>query len=161
MESEPVLPVRTSRRIGASTHEIFTLLATPSRHLEFDGSGTLRGSEFDGELRSVGDEFLMRMWYEQFGDYVMRNVVVEFEPDRRIGWAPVRRDIEDDEDWEHRWIFTLDPEGPDATTVTETYGPSRSPDHARKIMSDGTVWLKAMERTLERIEEIVATQPPR
>lgn len=161
MESEPVLPVRTSRRIGASTHEIFTLLATPSRHLEFDGSGMLRGSEFDGELCSVGDEFLMRMWYEQFGDYVMRNVVVEFEPDRRIGWAPVRHDIEDDEDWEHRWIFTLDPEGPDATTVTETYDLSRSPDHARKIMSDGTVWLKAMERTLERIEEIVATQPPR
>jgi len=28
-------------------------------------------------------------------------------------------------------------------------------------MSDGTVWLRAMERTLERIEEIVATQPPR
>jgi uncharacterized protein YndB with AHSA1/START domain len=154
MTTEQEAPIRATRRVGAPAHEIFELLATPSRHIEFDGSGMLRGSEHQGQLRGVGDEFLMRMYYEQFGDYVMRNVVVEYEPDRRIGWAPVRHDIDDDEDWQHRWVFELEPDGPAATTVTETYDLSRSPDHAKTIMKNGSVWLKGMQRSLERIDAI-------
>jgi len=135
-------------------YEIFSLLATPSRHLELDGSGMLRGTEYEGQLHAVGDVFLMRMHNEQFGDYVMRNVVVEFEPDRRIAWAPTRYDLDDDEDWEHRWGFTLEPDGAHATVVTETYDLTRSPQEARRIMRGGTVWLAGMERTLERIDAV-------
>src|ERR1700748_3431913 len=37
-------PVTVSRRICAPAHGIFQVLADPARHLEFDGSGSLRGA---------------------------------------------------------------------------------------------------------------------
>ena len=116
-------PVAVSRRIGAPASVIFTALATPSRHLEFDGSGMLRATDYEGAVGGVGDVFDMRMFNDEFGDYVMRNEVVEFEPDRRIAWAPQRHDVDDDDDWRHRWRYELEPDGPDATVVTETYEP--------------------------------------
>lgn len=155
MPPEQEIPIRATRRINAPAHEIFELLATPSRHIEFDGSGMLRGSDFEGRLNAIGDAFLMRMYYEQFGDYVMRNVVVEYDPDRRIGWAPVRHDIDEDEDWEHRWVFTLEPDGATSTDVTETYDCSRSPDHAKEILKHGAIWQTGMERTLEQIDALL------
>jgi hypothetical protein len=139
--------VSVTRRLRAPAHEIFALLATPSRHLEIDGSEMLRGADRDEPLGCVGDEFLMRRHYEQFGDYVMRNVVVEFDADRRITWEPERHDIVEDEHWHHRWGFELAAAGADATDVTEFYDCTRSPQHAREIIKDGTVWIAAMTRT--------------
>jgi hypothetical protein len=150
-------PVSVTRTVHAPAHEIFELLVTPQRHPDIDGSAMLRGSDASGRLSAVGDEFLMRMYYEQFGDYVMRNVVVEFEPDRRIAWEPERHDVKDDEHWHHRWGFELTPTGPDATDVTEFYDCSRSPAHARAIIKDGTVWRAAMTSTLERLEQLFST----
>ncbi|MHB1497462.1 MAG: hypothetical protein ACYCXN_06065, partial [Acidimicrobiales bacterium] len=37
-------PVKVSRRIEAPADRIFAILADPVRHLDFDGSGMLRGS---------------------------------------------------------------------------------------------------------------------
>jgi hypothetical protein len=145
-----------TREVQAGAREIFALLATPARHQEIDGSEMLRGSE-DGALDSVGSEFVMRMYYEEFGDYEMKNVVVEFEKDRRIAWEPERHDI-DDEHWHHRWGFELVPVTPDVTQVTEFYDCSRSPEHARTTMKNGAVWLAAMEETLERLDEVMATE---
>jgi hypothetical protein len=152
--------ISVTRDVHAGAHEVFTLLRTPRRHVEFDGSEMLRGSDHDGVLDGVGAEFLMRMYYEQFGDYVMKNVIVEYEPDRRIAWEPERYDVVDDEHWHHRWGFELSPAGADRTHVTEFYDCSRSPEHAREIVKNGTVWLAAMERTLERLEAALATLDP-
>ena len=158
MDHDTARPVTVSRRIGAPASLIFSALATPSRHLEFDGSGMLRATDYEGAVRGVGDVFLMRMYNDEFGDYVMRNEVVEFEPDRRIAWAPQRHDVDDDDDWRHRWRFELEPDGPDATVVTETYDLSRSPDEAKRIMRDGTVWLDGMRVSLERVAAAVTSE---
>jgi len=158
MPGDSIEPVEVTRRIQAPAHEIFQLLVTPVRHLDFDGSEMLRGADGgDGELRGIGDSFLMRMYYEQFGDYVMKNVVVEFEADRRIAWEPERYDVSDDEHWHHRWGYRLEAVGGGATDVTEFYDCSRAPQHARDIIKNGTVWTAAMTKTLERLDALGST----
>jgi hypothetical protein len=97
----------------------------------------------------------MRMYYEQFGDYVMKNVVVEYEPDRRIAWEPERHDIEGDEHWHHHRGFELHAARLDATDVTEFYDCSRSPAHAKALIKNGTVWLGAMSSTLARLDQLI------
>jgi hypothetical protein len=94
--------IEVLRRIEAPAHAVFEVLCDPAQHLAIDGSEMLRGAEAEGPLTAVGDVFLMRMYYEQFGDYVMRNEVTAFEQDRRVEWEPVRHDVDDDETWHHR-----------------------------------------------------------
>lgn len=36
----------------------------------------------------MGDVFVMKMYFTELGEYEMNNHVVEYEPDRRIGWEP-------------------------------------------------------------------------
>jgi hypothetical protein len=84
------MPVAVSRRIGASAHDIFLILTDPVRHIEFDGSGMLRGAATTERISAVGDVFVMKMYYREHGDYEMNNHVVEYEPDRRVGWSPRR-----------------------------------------------------------------------
>ena len=84
--SDPLVVV-VSRRIDAPAHELFEVLRSPKRHCEFDGSTMVRDSDalpIDG----VGDTFVMRMHNEEFGDYEMRNIVVEYVQDVAIAWAP-------------------------------------------------------------------------
>ena len=145
--------VSVTRRVHAPAHEIFEILVRPQRHVDIDGSGMLRGTG-DTVVSGLGDEFFMQMYYEQFGDYVMKNVVVEFDRDRRIAWEPERHDVPDDELWHHRWGFELTADGPGVTDVTEFYDCTRSPEHARQIIKNGTVWLDAMTKSLERLDEL-------
>ena len=42
-----------------------------------------------GVISGVGDVFTMKMHNDEMGDYEMANHVVEYEPNRRIGWEPV------------------------------------------------------------------------
>src|ERR1700689_2815876 len=81
-------PVTVSRRICAPARHIFQVLADPARHAEFDGSESLRGAGSAEVISGVGDVFVMRMYFPHLGDYEMNNHVVEYEPDRRIGWEP-------------------------------------------------------------------------
>ncbi len=153
------MAVRVSRRIEAPAAVIFRVLADPGRHLELDGSGMLRGAATTAPVSGVGDVFIMKMHFSELGDYEMNNHVVEYEPDRRIGWEPEagrgHPDAAADQDgsrWGHRWSYELVPDGADATIVTEIYDCSRAPDAARSDMSDGKVWADAMARTLERLD---------
>lgn len=159
MSEDASYVVTATRKVRAPAHEIFEVLVRPRRHVDIDGSGMLRGTEA-AVLSGLGDEFLMKMYYEQFGDYVMKNVVVEFEEDRRIVWEPERHDTDDDEHWHHRWGFVLAADGPGATDVTEFYDCSRSPEHARQITKNGTVWLDAMIKSLERLDDLFAGGAP-
>ena len=84
-------PVEVARRIEAPATRIFGILANPRRHVDFDGSGMLRGALRDRPLINVGDTFTMRM-HRLGDDYLMLNFVVEFEPDRRIFWEPAPGD---------------------------------------------------------------------
>lgn len=156
MTSEPVM---VSRRIAAPAGAIFQVLADPRRHLDLDGSGMLRGTVSEAAVSGLGDVFVMKMHYVRHGDYEMNNHVVEYEPDRRIGWEPAPGRGHPDASsaearWGHRWIYDLVPDGPGATVVTEIYDCSRLPEDTRAGMDGGRMWIEAMTRTLERLDAL-------
>jgi hypothetical protein len=148
--------VRVSRRIEAPAAAIFRVLADPERHVQFDGSGMVRRAVTTTPISGVGDVFIVRMYFPELGHYEMNNHVVEYEPDRRIGWEPeagrghpAATAEQDGRRWGHRWSYELVPDGADATIVTEIYDCSRAPAGARADMNDGEVWAAGMARTLE------------
>ena len=117
-----------SKTVNASPQQLFALLSTPSRHTEFDGSSMLRGPEGSGaQVSGVGDEFVMNMNNDALGDYQMKNKVVAFEQDRRIGWAPSIHPFDgytdklgDVKATGHSYTWELEPSG-SGTLVTQTY----------------------------------------
>jgi uncharacterized protein YndB with AHSA1/START domain len=168
MSDDQSKPVEVSRRIGAPAAAVFRILTDPRTHTSLDGSGMLRGAVSAELVSGVGDVFTMRMFNSQLGDYEMNNHVVEFVPDRRIGWEPAaglgHPDASDDgadARWGQRWIFDLAPDGPDATVVTEIYDCSAVPAEAQAEMDGGRIWIEGMARTLERLEELCVRQDVR
>jgi hypothetical protein len=68
----------------------------------------LRGAVTRDVVTGVGDVFVMQMYFSEHGDYQMNNHVVEFEPDRLIGWEPAAGHGHPDEGestdaWGHRY----------------------------------------------------------
>lgn len=114
----------SDRRVSASTvvaappAAVFAMIADPRRHGEFDGSGTVRDAVSGPATLSLGAEFGMKM---QLGPlhYRIGSTVVEFEPDRLIGWQHFGR---------HVWRYELDAvDGGTRVTETFDYGPARAP----------------------------------
>ncbi len=151
-------PVRVSRRIDAPAEVIFTVLADPTRHTDFDGSQMLQGSVTTMPVTAVGDVFVMKMHHPQIGDYVMDNHVVEFEINRRIGWEPrsqgATRSPDEPQRNGSRWAFELAPDGPRSTSVTEVYDCSGSPDQVRAAVDNGAAWTEGMTKSLEQLDEL-------
>jgi uncharacterized protein YndB with AHSA1/START domain len=151
-----------SRRIAAPPERIFEVLRDPRRHIDLDGSQMIRGVAEGGAISAVGDVFVMNMYFDRLGgDYVMRNHVVDYEPPRRIAWAPAAGDERSagdrfgvDQPIGHRWIFDLAPDGPDATIVTETYDCTAVPEWFQRQMDYGEVWRGAIIETLELLDKI-------
>jgi hypothetical protein len=164
MTDDECQPVAVSRRICAPAHDIFQILADPARHLELDGSGSLRGAVSATMISGVGDVFVMKMYFAHLGDYEMNNHVVEYEQDRRIGWEPeagrghpaAAAESSEPSRWGHRWSYLLAPDGPDATVVTEIYDCARVPEDGRALMDNGNVWAESMAQTLERLDALCA-----
>jgi uncharacterized protein YndB with AHSA1/START domain len=104
--------------IDADPSSVFDVLVDPSQHPLFDGSGTVKGSISGPPRLYLGSRFSMRMHW--FAPYAIRNTVVEYDEDRRIGWRHMAR---------HVWRYELEPVDSArgvATKVTETfdYGPA-------------------------------------
>jgi uncharacterized protein YndB with AHSA1/START domain len=152
--SDPLV-VSVSRRIDASPQDVFEVLRNPRRHHEFDGSSMVRDSEAP-PIESGGDVFIMRMHNDEFGDYEMRNEVVEYIQNEAVAWAPKRHDIDDDVDWNHRWGWRLQPDGA-ATVVTAFFDCTRVPDDGRRILRDGERWRPVLERSLERLDGLIVS----
>jgi len=160
-------PVAVSRRIDAPAHQIFQILASPDRHLDLDGSGSLRGATSSAMISGVGDVFVMKMYFPHLGDYEMNNHVVEYEQDRRIGWEPeagrghpnAAPDSSEAPRWGHRWSYQLTPDGPDATVVTEIYDCSQVPEEERAEIDNGNIWAESMAKTLERLDALCVQRP--
>jgi len=171
MTDDEYEPIRVSRRIGAPARVIFPILADPGRHRELDGSGMLREVVSGTTICGVGDVFVMKMYFDELGDYQMINHVVEYEPDHRIGWEPeagrghpnAEPGAERPARWGQRWSFVLTPDGPDATVVTEIFDCSRVPENQRVDIDYGNIWIESMAETLERLERAVraAREPTR
>jgi hypothetical protein len=160
MRDDSRRPVSVSRQISAPAEELFAVLADPARHPVIDGSGMLREGTASAVITGVGDIFTMNMHNDEMGEYVMANHVVEYVPNRKIGWEPVlqtasRAEDQGDVDARsgHRWIYELTPVGPDVTLVTETYDSTRAPDWLRKAVRDGERWVGSMSATLEKLDK--------
>jgi hypothetical protein len=166
MTDDECQPVAVSRRISAPAHDIFQVLADPARHVDLDGSASLRGAVSPAMISAVGDVFVMKMYYPHLGDYEMNNHVVEYQQDRLIGWEPeagrghpdAAPDSTEPARWGHRWSYRLTPDGPDATIVTEIYDCSQVPPEERAGMQNGQVWAESMAKTLERLDTL-CTRP--
>jgi hypothetical protein len=165
MTDDACPPVTVSRRIAAPAAAIFGVLTDPVRHTDLDGSGMLRGAATTAPVSGVGDVFVMKMYFAPLGDYEMNNHVVEYEPDRRIGWEPAAgrghpdAGPDNDDRWGQRWAYELTPDGPDATIVTEIYDCSRVPAAERTGMDNGRTWIDSMAETLERLDRICTGSP--
>ncbi|HWE55189.1 MAG TPA: SRPBCC family protein [Acidimicrobiales bacterium] len=158
----PEFAVSVCRDIDAPASAIFALLCRPADHPSVDGTGMLRTTESDQVISQVGDVFVMNMFNDDMGDYVMENHVVEFEPDRRITWEPVMKAIEKDDfkgdignPGRHQWGWRLEPIAGAGTRVTECFDCSRSPADLQKVLRGGERWRPDMEASLENLARLV------
>jgi uncharacterized protein YndB with AHSA1/START domain len=139
------------RVIPAPPEKIFELLVDPRRHREIDGSGTVREAKESPERLQLGSTFGMSM---KLGlPYSMESEVVEFENNRCVAWQTRPPGRFKNMGGGRIWRYELEPvEG--GTRVRESWD----------ISKEKVKWLvaparrrtrKAMEKTLERIEELV------
>ena len=141
------------RVIPAPAEKIFALLADPSKHRTFDGSGTVRDSSAAPARLGPGSTFGMSM---RIGlPYSMKNTVVEFEENRRIAWQPrpayplVGRVVGG-----RIWRYELQPvQG--GTLVRESWDISQE-NVKRKLEPLRGMTRRNMTRTLERLEQLVS-----
>ncbi|WP_017603973.1 SRPBCC family protein [Nocardiopsis alkaliphila] len=131
--------------IDAPAKKIFDLLASPDRHPDLDGSGTVRGRVFGPKRLELGARFGMDM--RMMGlPYRMTNQVVEFEEDRLIAWKHVGS---------HRWRYELTEQAPGRTRVTETFDYTRGQTLFYVLSGAPARNARAIEETLERLEREV------
>jgi uncharacterized protein YndB with AHSA1/START domain len=141
--------VSVERVIPAPPEKIFDLLADPARHREIDGSGTVRDPGSTERLK-LGSTFDMKM--KMGVPYTMTNTVVEFEDNKLIAWQPRPKRMK--RFGGRIWRYELEPvEG--GTRVRETWDISQESGMKGVVKKGGTHTAKNMEKTLERIEQIV------
>ena len=145
--------VSVERIIAATPEKVFALISDPARHRDIDGSGTVRDALGSGPKLALGSTFGMNM--KAGAPYRMVNTVVEFEQDRRIAWQ-TRPDM----GWAGKliggrvWRYELQPAS-GGTLVRETWDISQERLPALVWPLRGLT-RKGMERTLDRIAELVA-----
>ena len=156
--------VSVSRDIAGSAETIFALLANPSMHPFIDGTGMTQSADGNSIITKVGDVFVMHMTHWNLGDYGMENHVVEFVPNERIVWQPLRHTYQHSEfpsgenmSTTRYWGWELEPLGPELTRVTEFYDASHLFEGLREFVKDGEFWRKGMVESLENLEKLVTT----
>jgi uncharacterized protein YndB with AHSA1/START domain len=155
--------VTVERLIPAPPQPIFDLLATPARHAELDGSGTVRRAHGSGSTEprrvGLGDSFGMNMRWGV--PYATHNRVTEFEDGRVIAWRTLAPGPLSLLFTGRTWRYELTPqEG--GTLVRETWDTSTERPLTRALIRErlGGLTRRNMEQTLERIEQIVAPPSP-
>ncbi len=143
--------ISVSRLIPATAPEIFALLSDASRHSEFDGSDTVKGSKTDGPVPlKMGTKFGMDMKIK-FVPYKITNEVVEFEQDRLIAWKHFGG---------HRWRYELTPDAASngaSTLVTESFDWSTAlVPAAYRFLPYMKTHPESIRLTLERLEQLFA-----
>lgn len=147
--------VTVERVVHAPAAEIFVLLTDPSRHHEFDGSGTVRGAKGSSGSVGMGDRFGMSM---KMGlPYSMESTIIELEQDRRIAWrttGPTRigRHVGG-----RVWRYELEPVD-DGTLVRESWDITGESAFTKPAVRRAAgVTRKNMAATLDRLEALLGT----
>jgi uncharacterized protein YndB with AHSA1/START domain len=145
--------ISVERIIAAAPEEIFTVIANPARHPDFDGSNSVVAvSTGAPERLSLGDSFQMSM--KRGVGYSMISTVTEFEDNRLIAWAP-KPARGRGTGWTGRvWRYELEPVE-HGTKVTETWDISeeRTKILVRFLATKST--RKAMSKSLEQLDSLV------
>ncbi len=111
--------ITVQREIPASATEIFAVLSNPAHHAELDRSGFVQGVDHADRIAGTGQTFRMNMSGDHMGgDYQTDNVVSGFEPGKLIAWQTAPAGSEPP-GWE--WVWELDAQGPNTTSVSLTY----------------------------------------
>ncbi len=115
-------PNRSAARIliAAPAAKIFDVLASPSAHRLFDGSGTIQRSVSGPERLFLGAKFAMAMKIKV--PYRIKNTVVVFEENKKITWCHFMK-------W--RWSYELTELNSGTTQVTESFDASAIPGYAK------------------------------
>ncbi|SHK51230.1 Polyketide cyclase / dehydrase and lipid transport [Nocardiopsis flavescens] len=130
--------------MDAPASRIFAILASPERHPDIDGSGTVRGSRFGPPELAPDARFGMDM--KLFGlPYRMTNRVVEYEKDRLIAWRHFGT---------HRWRYELEELPGGGTRVTETFDYSRGFSQFYVLAGMPARNARGIEATLVRLKEL-------
>lgn len=111
--------ISVSRTLDSPAKDLFLILSNPQRHAELDGSGFVRSDDHTDRITATGQVFRMNMSGPHMGgDYQTDNTVSGFEADKLIAWktAPAGNEPPG---WE--WVWELEAQGPNSTTVTLTY----------------------------------------
>jgi uncharacterized protein YndB with AHSA1/START domain len=157
--------VSVSRRIELPAQQLFALMADSANHPLIDGSGMVREPVPGVLVSGVGDAFVMNMHHDRFGYYQMRSEIIEYEPDRRLVWEPVRVAAPDEEEeapesGRYRWGFDFAPDGDGATIVTESFDCTRSGEDLREAVKEGEGWRDAMTASLVKLELLAKAKGP-
>ena len=136
--------------IAATPATIFNILANPHRHIEIDGSQTIRSNISGPERLSLGSKFGMAM---RLGiNYRIKNKVVEFQENELIAWRHVGQ-------W--RWRYELKDLGNGSTEVTESFDGSYAPPIMQLWLKlrDAYPWTqKAVAKSLVRLKEVAENE---
>ena len=136
--------------IDADPATVFDVIADPSQHVLFDGSDSVKAKTSGPPRLYLGAKFSMRMRWG--APYVIRNICVEYDEDRRIAWRHVAR---------HIWRYELEPIGDDErkTRVRETfdYGPAVAGAFYERVGITRRN-RNAIESTLQRLKVLVESR---
>ena len=137
--------------IDAPAAKIFDLLANPSAHRLFDGSGTIQRSVSGPERLFLGAKFAMAMKIKV--PYRIKNTVVVFEENKKITWCHFMK-------W--RWSYELTELNSGTTQVTESFDASAIPGYAKwwlrktGAMVHNPTW---MAKSLVRLKTMCEAEP--
>jgi len=140
------------RVIAAPPEVIFAIIADPTRHHEFDGSGTVREAKDQPVRLTLGSTFGMSMHLGV--GYSMVNTIIEFEENRRIAWQTrppaglVRKLVGG-----RIWRYELEPTDA-GTRVRESWDLSQEPGKAVVGLLLRGKTRRNMEATLARLDEV-------
>ena len=137
--------------VQAPPQAVFDVVADPTRHALFDGSGMVEGVVVGPARLELGSRFGMQMRYKL--PYRTSNEVVEFEDGRRIAWCHFNH---------HRWRYEFEPTGDGATLVTETFDGStaRFPPALLLINAYANNQV-AVAKTLVRLKGLMESDTPK
>ena len=138
--------------IDADAATVFDVLADPAQHALFDGSGTVKAALSGPPRLYLGARFGMRMHWG--APYVIRNVVIEYDEDRRIAWRHFARHV-----WRYELAPADDAIGTPATAVTETFDWSPAPlGFAYERLGFVAHNIEAIDATLQRLKVLVESR---